>query len=137
MKRSFAKQLSQVTAILLTTIFIMVSVFGLFCLGMSLEQGMSMSDCPLMGATSAMCPMKILDHISIWQKLFTAITPSLTLLAIALSAVFSCWQLLFDHDPPDIALRLKKYQKTHLGFRLYNFLLHIFARGIVQPKLFA
>ena len=130
----------QLTAVLLTMIFILVSVFGLFCVGMNLSMGMS--DCPLlMGAREAMCPMKMLSHISAWQKLFTAIPASNALLLfVVLVGVVSFYIFQIkrcDESPPSAWNRWHLYQTNHRNLRLYNFWLAVLARGIVQPKLFA
>ncbi len=131
----------RIVAALTAVIFVFVGVVGLLCVGMNMEMGMSMGDCPLMGASTAMCPMKILDHITIWQRLFTAIPSTNTLLLLLTLAVMVGFLILRPHrndeSPPSDFSWWRLYQKTHTAFRLYNFWLRIFASGIVQPKLFA
>lgn len=101
---------------------------------------MGMGDCPLlMGSREAMCPMKILDHMSAWQKLFTAIpvTEGLLLLVMIVMAAALFRVAIIPTASPPLSFYFKNYQKNNPAARQYNFWLALFSRGIVQPKLLA
>jgi hypothetical protein len=57
--------------------------------------------CPFMPGEQAICQMDVLDHISAWQKSFTALLPSF-LVVLILSAFYVLWKAF---NPPDLPLR--------------------------------
>lgn len=135
-------------------VFILVSVFGIFiCTSLFMKMSMPMDttrhdsasfNCAFgmdMGQAS-LCPMSVIEHISNWQQFFTAVAPTdlLGLLAVMLVAGVGLFIGMFaphSASPPLTVVRLWLYYKQHWGIKLHNYFLHIFARGIVQPKLFA
>lgn len=135
-------------------VFILVSVFGIFIctnlfmnMAMPMEQAMESShslNCVfgMNMAESTLCPMSAVEHISSWQQFFTAVIPSdllglLALLLVIAVAVFSAVFAPSSTSPPLTVVRLALYYKQHWSIKLYNYFLHIFARGIIQPKIFA
>lgn len=87
------------------------------------------------------CGMNINKHISIWQSMITAILNTnfsnfLTILLIS-TFIFGICKILITHPNYSLASRYLYYQRDHRESRLYNYFIHIFSRGILQPKLFA
>lgn len=132
---------------LFLSIFLVVTFFGVFtCMNrimmgdkVGMNQKQSMSDCTGMGQQNG-CTMSIGEHLTIWQNIFTPHFDSdflaLIAMAFALAIIFSIFKILFPPDTVRTA-SYRCYMQAHQGFRLYNYLLAIFASGIIQPKLFA
>lgn len=67
---------------------------------MERHTGTPMSSCPFMLGGSTLCTMSVLEHISSWQTLVTAVLPGIVALALFLAiVVLGFLQLL--RDPPD------------------------------------
>ena len=117
------------------------------CVGRNMPMGSSMNGvvaewpCPLMGAASPLCPAQLIDHLNFWQHFSLAIPRAETGLRLLVIFVVGSVALLsrahqalhYLHD----FVRYRLYSREHPQRRLYNYLQRIFARGILQPKLFA
>ncbi len=98
----------------------------------------SMTDC----VPGKNCGMNINEHLGIWQGMFTTIlnTDFFNLLAtlfVLLSTAVALFKIFSFSDTETIAGRYLIYERSHRDNRLYNYLVGIFASGIVQPKIFA
>lgn len=90
------------------------------------------------------CGMDLDTHLSIWQASFTADFSPSTLRLFQSLAVAVLWGIaagMFTIFPSFLLANLVSYflyYKRHsLASKLYNYFLQIFARGILQPKLYA
>lgn len=87
------------------------------------------------------CGMDINQHLAIWQGMFTA-NPSVDLLNFLInlflvSFVIGSGALIFSLSVSSNISRYLYYDRDNRENRLYNYLVGIFAQGILQPKIFA
>lgn len=124
--------------VVIILVFLGTMFGGLFHMTSAMDMSGDMSGCAFMTHGEAICSMNTLDHISAWKSAFTAITPSLTLLLLALAAVAIVLAVA-----PNLLLR-QRYRPQILPRevrdRIYTFsyrpLQELFSSGILHPKLF-
>lgn len=123
-------------------VFATVTLFGIFVCSdstMAMDASAPMIfDCGMM-TTNAACPMSALDHITSWNKLFVA-SPTVDFLALLILTVSFAVVLYFLPKIQIILSAIKKYKnylRQNFSSRLYDYLITVFSRGIVQPKLLA
>lgn len=133
-----------VTGLTILAFFALV-VVGMFdCMNPIMQSQMSMegsghskADC----IPGKNCGMNISEHLSTWQSMFVANISSnlLNFFATLLMAgfVFGIYKLLSIPQISPLTVRYLYYERDHRDSKLYNYLVRIFASGIVQPKLFA
>jgi small-conductance mechanosensitive channel len=123
----------------LLVFFLFIALFGV-SLSMATDSQGNMTGCPWMSEVTKVCPMDVAEHIAEWQRLLT-VTPqqNLSLLMLALMSFtavlyilnhFIYLEYLFTHY-------YQRYKREHPDISLFNYLNLIFARGILQPKLYA
>lgn len=82
------------------------------------------------------CGMDLSTHIRIWQGMvttnLTAFSFFAALLVIGFLLVRSTVVFI-----PEIVSAISRYQRQHYESKLYNYFTFMFARGILQPKLYA
>lgn len=97
-----------------------------------------MTDCPFMSHEETLCPMTILDHISIFRSIFETILPSI----VSITLIAGVLLITYLHAP-----KLKNLFRIHthtlwrwrifvtysFSYRLYQ---DLFSQGILHPKLF-
>lgn len=90
-----------------------------------------MVDCPFMTDTTAMCPVKFLNHLKSWKDL-TLLIPSLKIFSILLLFLF----LLFLSFTPPKSYKENSYIKKQKFKEL--FILHkiLFSKGILNSKAY-
>lgn len=123
---------------------VLVSIV-VICQGMSMEMpedsAMSMSSCLFpMQEGAALCPMGALEMISQWQKVLLAIPVAdfFLLFALCVIAVMYLKKIQYHFDDPDPnTFHLKNYQHTYQRWRLYNYFLVAFSRGILHSRVYA
>ena len=118
---------------------LIVPSFGLihFNMQMGMDGNMSVANCPFMVGTS-LCSMTPLEHISIWQNIFTTLPHQNTILQILLAfSVFALFFILFRQvfSPPQNYFYLNRNKYRRYTFPA-NFLQVAFSRGILNPKTF-
>ncbi len=95
-------------------------------------------DCPFMGHEESICPMNLLEHLSLLEDIFAAGTPSLpTLLllvgALLLASVIPTKRRLLHKEPERVRWRWLRTRSYTFG---RSALQEHFARGILHPKIF-
>ena len=142
-------QLTKTITTLTLGAFMIITLFGIFfCTqGMNMmTSNMSMMnqhtthDCSTMDMNNQ-CSMTLSEHLALWQSALTSdfnlnVLSFLIGIVVALSIIFSIFTLVFFADSGGIT-RYRNYLKEHPAIKSYNYLLRIFSRGILQPKLFA
>ena len=105
---------------------------------MDMSGGMGMSDCPFMSHDEVLCSMSYTDHLSAWKTAFLAISPTLTLLLLAVGAV-----ALVASVAPNLLFKprysipiLHRYIQERIYTFSYRPLQELFSAGILHPKLF-
>jgi FtsH-binding integral membrane protein len=121
--------------------FVTLSVFGLsHTAWMPKNDNGDMTGCIFTGQVM-LCKMSIIEHISLWQSMFTALPQkSLALTALVvllLTAIFVTKNIL---DPPSLsnnkASAQKLYLAQHPDIPLFDPLKEAFSRGILNPKIY-
>jgi len=141
----FSHQLSKyITGLTLLT-FVTLVFAGIFdCTNPIMQSQMNMegphqtmADC----IPGKNCGMDINEHVNIWKATFTTTLTSnfliffFTLLIVSFAVGVS--SMLFLRDPLALIQRYRYYERDHRESKLYNYFVHIFSSGILQPKLFA
>jgi len=120
--------------------FIVVSLFGLgHTAGMKANDNGNMEGCIFTGKTM-LCKMGIVEHISLWQGMFTAVPQKdsilLALIVLLITAVF----IAINYSPhlADIKQKISErfYLLNHPDIKLFNPLRRAFSRGIIHPKIY-
>ncbi len=136
MKFRYETKFKIVLGLVLTTLTV-----GLFTLCFSLQAGvggMAMNDCPTAGSMTTMCPHQFSNHVSWWRGLWQVTVPNdvglglLFLLTIGLLAV-----VVYQQPNKSGQYTAGRARARDPNVRLHNFLVTQFARGILQPKLYA
>lgn len=115
--------------------FLLISAVGAAYSGAMMSHG-DMTGCPLTGYSAAACNTNLLQHLSIWQSMFTAIPAPilLSVLLLLLTAFFFVRfrQFLWLLHPPLQPIRIWHDPDigTHDPLRLFM------ARGLLHPKIF-
>ncbi len=140
--------LSSISSII-AAIFLVVSIFGISVCTRVVHAAMAENPTAMSGhdmssacatvATSS-CVMSAAEHLDHWQGVFGSIFNPVD--SLALGAMFAFVVLFFlatfsivvDHPHRQ---RYKNYLRAHPALLLYNFLIELFSRGILQPKLYA
>ncbi len=98
-----------------------------------------MTNCPSTHQAHSVCPMTAAKHIAEWQKLFMT-TPLQNFMILILLSLAVAYIYIFDKFyrlQYIFTQRFKHYRQEHPNLKLFDFLIAIFAKGILQPKLYA
>lgn len=121
--------------------FVTLSVFGLGHMsGMIKNENGDMAGCIFTGQTM-LCKMSIVEHISLWQSMLTAMPQRglmlLVLLVLLIAAIFITKNIL---APPRFskseALTERLYLKEHPDLLLFDPLKEAISAGILNPKIY-
>lgn len=121
--------------------FVLLGIFGLgHFSGMPINEGGEMDGCIFAGGTM-LCKMSVIEHIALWQSMFTAVPQEsatvFVLLALFIAVIFTIKNILapprlFKHN----ALAYKLYLARHPDLPLFNPLKEALSRGIINPKIY-
>jgi hypothetical protein len=121
-------------------VFIFVSFLGL-SLGMTMKSdGVIKPDCPFMSNTASVCKMSPLEHIAMWQSVFTTLplkekillTFGLLAFALALFLLVRFFQRLLKYQNLFYLERYRYLQKIFIPHSLQE----LYSSGILNPKIF-
>ncbi len=117
-------------------LFVGVSVLGVGMSMMTDAQG-HMSNCPFMNGLGSICQMNIFDHLSHWQSLFIALSPtnssvSPILLLTVIFIAFAFWPQSNRENKSQFAILF--HQQTTPSF--FDPLRAAFARGVLHSKIY-
>ncbi len=117
------------------TILVAFSTLALFGLSFSMRMSSngSMSNCAFMSEQASVCPMKIFEHIMIWQRMITGL--------VVLSVISIAFVVLAVSVLPEL-LVVQQYRRRRLrehspGIALFRFLPQLFAQGILHRRVYA
>lgn len=120
--------------ILTTLAFIFVGILGLtHFMGMHVANGGMITNCR---ASYALPCSNIYQHISIWQRTFTAIPSEMISSLLLLVIVFASLLVQEFYSHHKNAHPLKFYLKENPNLPLFDYLKQIFSAGILNPKVF-
>jgi len=123
---------------ILLAIFIIMASFGVQ-LGMNSFSAGAESPCPFNGDLAAICPMSVVNHISFWKQIFSALPAgeSLALFIIAVLIVSFRFKALIKTAETRLIFWYRYHKKTSSREKIYNYFSFLFAQGILHPKLYA
>ncbi|OGF27191.1 hypothetical protein A2477_02755 [Candidatus Falkowbacteria bacterium RIFOXYC2_FULL_47_12] len=124
--------------IILLAIFIIMASFGVQ-LGMSQMIADAKTPCPFMGEAMSLCPMSVMDHISSWKQMFSALPTVELLTLIAAVVIIASFGLkkLADSAAARLAYWYHYYKKKRTLEKFFNYFNSLFSQGILHPKLYA
>ena len=112
------------------------STFGI-TMSMGLGGDNKMSNCPLMDGAFSLCRMSVTDHVSRWQALFAAVTPSHAVIFLVLLVLGSAVIAVLRRAAPVVLLeQFIVPQKGGPDSKLFNHFVLIFSDGILHPKIY-
>lgn len=121
--------------------FVALSIFGLWHMSdMEANKDGNMEGCIFTGKTM-LCKMGIVEHISLWQGMFTAVPQEslmlLALLILLVAVIFVIKNILApSHLSSSEVLTRRLYSKEHPNLLLFNPLKEAFSQGILNPKIY-
>lgn len=123
--------------VIMVTVLALFTISALFGANITMARGHdgAMASCPLMRNQSSLCQMDAASHLTQWLRLFNAV-PVMTVLLLLLLvlAVFVVAWLAFS-DPPSRASPYRYFVSQDPQRRIFNYLVPIFASGILHPKV--
>ena len=134
--KKFLKILFALTAIS----FLWFATFGLFNHISEMKPDMAGGSGCLFNGQTEVCAMNFLEHIALWQGMFTILPQNtglldLLILAFVLIAVVAFWNPLTEFSEL-VASRWRLYIKQNPQIRLFNPLIEEFSQGILNPKIY-
>lgn len=125
-------------------IVIAVFLFGFFCAGMftkAMHMGVMNDGIMSMQGEQPCCNAGISHHFDSWKNVLVAVPEKIRdgfiLLVLALALAVSFTSPIFRYRPPDPRLTaMRLYARQNPDFTLFNCLRLVFARGILNPKIY-
>lgn len=95
-------------------------------------------NCPFMNHGESICPMSVLDHLSVLRNIFESVLPNLVIILLIASTISIFYSLKRKSRPST-----KSRSYVHLKWRtliltsfIYKPHQELFSSGILNPKLF-
>lgn len=136
-----AKNVAQLPVALVLSAFLATNVMGLafHAPGMPMNERGEMAGC-IFVTQAAICQMNVLEHLNLWQNLFTAIPQKA---ATVLLMILTLAAIIFSRARRRLRLfnaRLAQSQRFHLfhqtAIRALDYLHEAFSQGILHPKIY-
>lgn len=104
---------------------------------MKSDHGM-LPDCPYSTGQNSMCPMDLVDHMTVFKQTFTlAAVGAWGLVLIMLFTPFVLADLLrLDILNFSLIEKLRRFEDENFSLQLFDWLKLVLARGLMQPKLY-
>lgn len=118
----------QALAVVIIGVFLFAAAFSM-TFGMQPDEHGNMSNCPFLSEQALVCPMGIFEHIVKWQQFSTIFLLFAFVLFIVFIRAPNASPLVLAFSP----LILENKPET----KLYNYLVMVFSRGILSPRLYA
>ncbi|MEK7067440.1 MAG: hypothetical protein AAB956_00390 [Patescibacteria group bacterium] len=123
--------------IILLAIFIMMASFGVQ-LGMNSFSSGAPSPCQFNSGMATLCPMGVVNHISFWKQIFSALPGQLlALIVIAALAVSFSFKALIKTIAARLIVWYYYYKRKSRLEKIHNYFNTLFAKGILHPKIYA
>ena len=125
----------QTSVLFLFTIFVFTALIGLHQ-GMATNQSGDMEGCIFTGKMM-LCKMNAIEHISLWQSIFTAVPQELTaLLSIPVLMLFALAAAFDSRQPQKQLGHSQLHLEQNFTISYINPLNEAFSRGILHPKIY-
>lgn len=108
-------------------------------MGMNIDKHGQMSACPFSVATS-ICTMTFSEHLNLWQSMFNATLDNNAGLLITLGLIVIAVSLTLKYLEKDRGKELLAYKLYTYEYQkppVFNKLIELFSRGILNPKIYA
>ena len=121
--------------------FVTVAVFGVsHTLGMEMKDDGTMGGC-LFDGRAEICPMTLIEHLSVWQGMFTATPQKAGLFSLLVILATAFVVLIFSQHFRLLLLGLltsrhKLYLRVNPQLLLFDPLKEAFSQGILNPKIY-
>ncbi len=118
--------------------FVVMSFWSLF--SMPMDMNGKMVNCPFMDGSSSFCQMSISEHISAWQRFFTALREKNLLLSLFSLLIILSVNLFVSRDREDKNQyqRLRNYLYRYKPeIKLFDRLELAFSDGLIHSKIYA
>ncbi|MDO8585168.1 MAG: hypothetical protein Q7R85_03580 [bacterium] len=136
------KKFGKIVFILTAISFSWLAMFGLLHHMSEMRMDSAMGGSCLFNGQIEVCAMNFSEHIALWQGMLVSSPQDvglfgLLILAAVLAAVIVFREKSFVEFSERAALRRRLYAKQHPQTGLFNLLTEVFARGILNPKIYA
>lgn len=119
--------------------FVMVAVVGMGN-DMRTNKNGDMESCIFLTSKVMLCKMGPLEHINLWQKMFTTLPAELGLTLVLLAMLTVLSFVIGKTVPMLSAIKTfalqKLYLRQHIELPIFNPLRVAFAKGILHPKIY-
>ena len=130
-------------ALILTAISLLwISTFGLVYHMNEMKTEVANNSCLFNTSSNGGCAMNFSEHITLWQGMTTSLPQNtielmnaLILIILLATAIIFWHNSLFEFSRR-ITSRFKLYIKQHPQINLFNYLLEVFSRGILNTKIY-
>jgi len=117
------------------TVFVFVAVLGIR-FGFMTDGG-NMSHCLFGPSSNPLCPASIVSHLAHWQDLFTSNLATLIILIAAAVVAYVVLSYILKFSTPQTVGKIWHYLKRHDKLRWLQYLVRLFASGILAPRFYA
>lgn len=126
---------SKIIGVILLTVFLSVSVIGLFHVSSSMDMGGHTSDCLFISQTETLCSMSVLGHIVAWKSALLATMPTWLFSLVMVAIVLAFLPTRLQTRRYRVLLNLRTIIERVYSF-VYRPWQELFSSGILNPKLY-
>lgn len=137
------KKITAVSVVVVLSLFLLVSLLSITQTDMAMGADGQMSySCLFMSSTASLCQMSALEHIAVWQGMFTAVSSqnnTLTILMLLLTLALAGTFLIRTHRstvPPKTSISQSTFRYYKRNIFIVGPLQEAFSNGILNPKLY-
>lgn len=125
----------RVDTLLMGLLVLSVGTIGLLH---ALSMDGEMSGCPLVAQSASLCAMSPIEHLVLWQRLFSALPQRALLLIVVgfLLSVFLCRRAESVLTTRALGEPYQAYRRSILAFVSLEPLTSAFSQGILHPKIY-
>lgn len=131
-------QVSKSMLVLAMIAFLVIGFWSL--LAMSMDMTGKMINCPFIQDSASLCQMNIFEHINAWQQFSTFVQQKNLLVSLFSLLVLFTVGLLIQRERQENTQSQKfrhYFYRYEPEIKLFNPLALAFARGIINPKVYA
>lgn len=140
MRQSFIIKKEKIFVSLILFTFVSVGILGMN-IGMAKDRDGNMRGCLFGMRQAAICQMNVAEHMVKWQQGRMGITKNVRLLLVTLLSVLVILpylgKILKKPRANFVIAKLRYYKKQEHVFKLFQYLLVAFSRGILNPRIYA
>gem|GEM_PF-1630441 len=130
----------KVACVITAISFSWLAVFGLLHHMSEMKPAGAMGSSCLFNGQVEVCAMNFSEHIALWQGMLVSLPQYaglFLLMAVAMLAAVTVFGKKYFAEFAQLAASRRSYTEKHPRIYLFNALIETFARGILNPKIFA